>query len=79
MSDLTRLTAVETLSVWWPSPPVPQTSIALLGASIGISRARSARAASAISILVSPRSVSAMRKSAIASSDVLASRMSANA
>jgi hypothetical protein len=35
------LTAVETLSVWCPSPPVPQTSIALAG------RARSGSAARA--------------------------------
>jgi hypothetical protein len=38
----TRLTAVETLSVWCPSPPVPQTSMALAGASTAIMRARMA-------------------------------------
>ena len=61
-------TAVETLSVWWPSPPVPQTSMAPSGASIGISRSRIACAAAAISTIVSPRSDSATRKAATSSS-----------
>ncbi len=64
----TRLTAVDTLSVWCPSPPVPQTSIAFSGASIGIKRARKARAAPAISSSVSPRSDKSIRKRSISAS-----------
>ncbi len=64
----TSATAVDTLRVWCPSPPVPQTSIALAGASMGISRARIARAAPAISAAVSPRSERSERKRAMSSS-----------
>ena len=62
----TMATAVETLSVWWPSPPVPQTSIALAGAAIGISRvAHRPRRARRSRRSVSPRSDSATRNAAI--------------
>ena len=48
----TIATAVETLTLWAPSPPVPQTSMAPSGASIAVMRARMARTAPVISATV---------------------------
>ena len=60
----TIATAVETFSVFWPSPPVPQTSIAPAGATIVLARLRRARAAATTSITVSPRRAIVVRKRA---------------
>ena len=78
-AETTRDTAVETFSVWCPSPPVPHTSTVPGGASMGSRRSRMARAASAISTEVSPRSANPIRKAAIASSEARPSRTSQNA
>ena len=51
----TNPTAVEMLSVCWPSPPVPQTSIVGKGGSIWTAARRIARAHAVISPRVSPR------------------------
>ena len=71
----TRLTAVETFNVCCPSPPVPQQSTALSGASMPFTRSRMALAAAAISTAVSPRADSAMRKASISSELAFKSRI----
>ena len=75
----TMATAVETLRLWLPSPPVPQTSIAPGGAVTGFIRIRIASAAAAISVPVSPRSAMVLRKAAISSSATRPSNMAAKA
>ena len=64
----TKDTAVEMLSVPWPSPPVPHRSIAPGGASIAFMLARMTRAAPTISATVGPRRDCADRNAARSSS-----------
>src|SRR3546814_11516247 len=74
----TIATAVETLRLWLPSPPVPQTSIAPAGAAIDTIRVRISRAAAATSSTASPRSLSTIGKDRLASSGTLPSRLAAH-
>ncbi len=62
VADETIAAVVETFTVPTRSPPVPTMSSAPAGASTGVIAARMASAAPMISSIVSPRSLSPMRK-----------------